>query len=256
MFPPFFRRLSVIRCRPIDFGRQCDGYRTLRGIFIFYLHTDPGSDNHSDGEECLYAVPYDIGGMESRLDKGIRRHHFASDTPQNCRAYIKDEGISTHQFTQDVARKNHQRDAQSQSKQEEKKIPFGSARHSQDIIHRHGDIRYDDNPDCMPDRFANLFIFVAFGPFDQQLDRYPDDKRAAHESDELEQEEMSGKKGENHSENYRRSRPEDDALQTLFLRQRSDGHGNNHGVVSGQHYINDDNTDDGQKKFPCETGVP
>jgi len=118
--------------------------------------------------------------------------------------------------------------------------------------HGHADVRHHDDPDGLGDRARCLAVtFFILSSHEEKLDRDPDDDRTAGEFHELDQQELGADKGRNDPQQDRRSGSKDNTPFALLPVQVLDGHGDDHGIVSGQDEVDQGNTQEGCQKFPA-----
>jgi hypothetical protein len=93
------------------------------------------------------------------------------------------------------------------------------------------------------------------GGVGQQLDGDPDDDRPADQLDVLHGQQLGHQERADHPDHDRPAGAEDDAKRALFPVEVLDRHGDDHGVVAGQHQVDENDAPYGQQKFPGKFDV-
>lgn len=89
--------------------------------------------------------------------------------------------------------------------------------------------------------------------FHEQLDGNPGDERPAYEFDIPDLQQLRHEEGDDHSQNDRRRRTEDDSLLALMPGQGSDGHGYDNGVVPCKDQVDNHNAEKARQEIQIET---
>ncbi len=137
----------------------------------------------------------------------------------------------------EIAGEHDKRDGKTEPEDQEEQVSLGRPRHGQDIVDRHGYIGYDDEPHRLEQACGLFAALITVPPADKELYGNPDDQDASDELYEHDLQELGGKEGKRHTQDYGGPCPHDYPLFSLFSREVSHGHGNDHGIVTGQHQV-------------------
>ena len=129
-------------------------------------------------------------------------------------------------------------------------MPWLAAPDGEHVVDAHAQIRHDDDPERLPDAAAFLAVALLLGAFGEQLDGDPDDHRAADQLDEGHVQQLRHQEGADHPDDDRAAGTQNDPHLAVFALKVLDRHGDDHGVVAGQHQIDEHDAHHRHEEIP------
>ena len=102
----------------------------------------------------------------------------------------------------------------------------------------------------------SLSVALLLGAFGEQLDGDPDDHRAADKLDEGHVQQLRHQEGADHPDDDCAAGTQDDPHLAVLALQVLDRHGDDHGVVAGQHQIDEHDAHHRHEEFPRKRNLP
>ena len=171
---------------------------------------------------------------------GVTVAHGARNPAQQHAAQGDDERKAVHEFEDQLATPDDDGNAHQQAKDDQGQLvlfarALGGAGDGNDVVDGHDQVGHDHCFDSAPELVAAFnvaVLVVVIGG--QKLDANPDQQRAAYQFEERHLQQCEGERNQDHPQHDGSDRAPQDALCALCCGQFAAGQGNDHGIVTTQ----------------------